>query len=142
MGCKGLHCPGCGDGAGSGLGAIICVIVGLILAGGAVKIATAADKILTAIEHIVIIAGISIGALSLATLAGICTVRLRRRSVSRARVREPLYRARAVPAVHASREPLELPASSRLRALPPAESVRARVLKLRVSLPDEHEPRR
>jgi hypothetical protein len=142
MGCKGLHCPGCGDGAGSGLGAIICVIVGLILAGGAVKIATAADKILTAIEHIVIIAGISIGALSLAALAGVCTVRLRQRSVSRAHAREPLYRARVVPAVPASREPLELPASAGLRALPPAESVRARVLKLRVSLPDEHEPRR
>jgi len=143
MGCKGLHCPGCGGSAGGGLGVIICVIAGLLLAGGAVKVASAADKIILMIEHIVIIAGISIGALSIATVAGVCTVRLRRRSVSRAHAREPLYRAQVIPVVSASWELPELPVSApaQLRALPPAASMRARVLRLRMVQPDDREPR-
>ncbi len=76
--CSGLHCPGCGDGGGAGL--IIAVIIGLVVIGSGAA-ARAADRLLSMVETILIIAGISLGSAAVLIIGGVAGYR----SISRAR---------------------------------------------------------
>jgi hypothetical protein len=96
MGCKGLHCDGCGSGGG-GAGLVIAVIVLLVMIGSGAA-ARAASDILSTVETILIIAAIGLGSAAVLIIGGAVTYR----SVSRARARAraPLYSAQSArPAV-------------------------------------------
>jgi hypothetical protein len=87
MSCKGLHCPGCGDGGGAGLAvlAVVAVILGLVL-----------HAIWhTLVEVVEIIALILLSGLGLAAAGGLVYAGLRIRASVRARRPRAVIPARA-----------------------------------------------
>jgi hypothetical protein len=110
--CKGLHCPGCGDGGGAG--AIIAAIIVIVLIGSAHAVARAAVSFMHGVEVFMIAAGIILGSSAALVLGGYFGLR----SISRARAR-----ARARSSIPGS-EPVKVTAIIRpgrpAAGLPPA----------------------
>jgi len=74
MNCKGIHCPGCGDGGGSVLAlAAVVVVVALVAAK-----AHAIEHGATELVHVLIVVAITAICLAAATVAVIVAVRFRR----------------------------------------------------------------
>lgn len=104
MSCKGLHCPGCGDGGG---GVAIGVIGAVLLVAGVVAAnASAIERFLADLLTVLLVAGIGVAVAGVATVAAVVAVH-RRRAVSHA---EPLRAAsvRSPSAVRARQRPAVL----------------------------------
>lgn len=104
MSCKGLHCPGCGDGGGAELVVAAIVVIVVIGSGAAAR---AADSLLHAVETLAIIAGITLGSVTVLGLGGWLGGRALLRA--RARARSSLPAVQTLRAVTVLRPIAELP---------------------------------
>jgi glutamate-1-semialdehyde aminotransferase len=118
MGCKGIHCPGCGDGGGGGIAAVVIVLVLAVVAS-----AKAIGHALAEVGHVLVlvaIAGASVTVAAGAVILGL-VIRHRLRQVERAtdRMRTTLsgYTVRELPEPKA-----EIPA--KIYIYPPADRER------------------
>jgi hypothetical protein len=78
--CKGLHCPGCGDGGGWGL-AVVALVVLAVISANARAIGRGVSELVTAA---VIVLGAAVGLVAIAA-AAVVVVRVRRRTLARRR---------------------------------------------------------
>jgi hypothetical protein len=108
MGCKGLHCDGCGHGGGPAAAVIALLVI----------VAVAARKVWPEIVHAVEIAAWTVAGVTGAAIlvtGGVLTARTIRRCRARRAIRQATYHATVIPAArlierHAIDRPAERPA--------------------------------
>lgn len=75
MSCKGIHCPGCGDGGGAGIGAVVIFVVLAVIAADA----KAVGRLLAEVGRILVLAAIAGASVTAATGAVILAVAIHRK---------------------------------------------------------------
>jgi hypothetical protein len=70
MGCKGIHCPGCGDGGGAGIGAVVILLVLAVIAAEAKAIV----RFMAEVAHVLVL--VAIAGVSIAGAAGAVIIAL------------------------------------------------------------------
>jgi hypothetical protein len=114
MGCKGLHCDGCGSGGGGAAAAVIALLV---------IIGVAARKAWPQIVHVVDIAAWTVAGVTgaaILTTGGVLTARVVRGCRARRVIRQATYRATVIPAARLIERPtIEPPATRPALSQPP-----------------------
>jgi hypothetical protein len=75
MGCKGIHCPGCGDGGGAGLAAVVIVLVVAVI----VAKAKAIGDFMAEVGHVLVLVAITGASIAVAAVAVTGAVLVHRR---------------------------------------------------------------